>query len=671
MTAEQYQTRCRELLEHDRRYYVDNQPTISDQEYDRQLAAIRAWETAHPDAILPWSPTQRVGHAPISSFAKVVRQTPMLSLDNTYDEAELRAFYDRVVKGLEGQQPRFVVEPKIDGISIELRYEAGMFVRGATRGDGTIGEDVTTNLKTIRTLPLHLTEPVTIEVRGEVYMDRADFDRVNAVRVNAGEEAWKNPRNATGGSLKLLDSSEAAKRPMRLFVYEVVGDDSGRSHWELLAWLKRLGFVVPSEAKTVESLDELVKSVDEWSTRRLELSYPVDGLVVKLDNVEQRRLLGTTARAPRWAIAYKFPAEQAPTKLIELEIMVGRTGAITPLGHFEPVELAGTTVKRASFFNWNQIRRLDVAVGDTVLIEKAGEIIPYVITVLQHGANRQPIVEPTHCPSCGTPLVREEGLVVLLCPNVTSCPVQRARSIEFFCKRDAMNIENLGPKLVEQLTARGLVSDVADLYDLTVEQLMALERMGEKSAENVIAGIARSKTTATLSRLLIGLGMPGIGEVWARAVAETFGSLAALIETPPEALEARLLTVHGFGDERARKIREFFAAERNRVVLAKLVERGVSPSEPVIVREGPLGGKRFCITGTLSRPRGEIQAAIEAAGGTYDKTVKKGTDYLVAGADVGATKLRDAEKKGTRVIDEDMLAKLIAGESLPAAAPPS
>lgn len=663
-TRSEYEALCRELLEHDRLYYVENRPSLSDHEYDRRRRLLVDTEAAHPDWVVAWSPSQRIGHAPLSSFTKIVRQTPMLSLDNTYDEAELRAFHERAVKGLEGEQPTYVVEPKIDGISIALEYVDGAFVRGATRGDGTIGEDVTQNLKTIRSLPLQLAEPVTIEVRGEVYMDRADFDRVNGARVAAGEEAWKNPRNATGGGLKLLDPREAAQRPMRVFLYEVVGETPTRSHWELLQWLRKLGFAVPTESSQVASLDELVKLVDQWATRRLTLPYPVDGLVIKVDDVGQRRRLGATSRAPRWAIAYKFPAEQAPTKLRMVEVNVGRTGAITPLGHFDPVELAGTTVKRASFFNWNQIRRLDVAVGDTVLIEKAGEIIPYVLTVLERGADRTPIEEPTACPSCGTALVREEGQVALLCPNVFGCPVQRARSIEFFCKRDAMNIENLGPKLVEQLAERGLVADVADLYDLTVDQLVELDRVGEKSAQNVVEGIQRSKQTATLSRLLTGLGMPGIGEVWAQAIAQTYGTFAALLAATPDEIHARLLTVHGFGDERANLVRDFFADPRHRVVLDKLAARGVSPSEPVIVREGPLAGKRFCITGTLSRPRGEVQELIERAGGTYDKSVKKGTDYLVVGADVGAAKLKDAEKKGTRVIDEAALARLLAGDAI-------
>jgi DNA ligase (NAD+) len=429
--------------------------------------------------------------------------------------------------------------------------------------------------------------------------------------------------------------------------------------------MKSLGLPVSDDVARVTSLAELIAYVGSWQHgKRLELPFATDGLVIKVDSMAQRRLLGATSRAPRWAIAYKFPAEQATSKLIAIEHNVGRTGAITPLGYFDPVELSGTTVKRASFFNYNQIRRLDVAVGDRVLLEKAGEIIPYVITVVERGADRVPIVEPTRCPSCDTPLTREEGQVALLCPNTFGCPVQRARSIEFFCKRDAMNMENFGPSLVSQLVDTGLVGDVADLFDITVEKLVDLERMGRKSAENVVAAVQQARDKATLTRLLVGLGMPKIGEVWAHAVAVRFSDLAKLMATAPEAIHAALVELHGFGDERARAVSDFFADERHRAVLQKLMERGVSPSEPKVVHEGPLGGVRICVTGTLARPRSEIQTAIEAAGGIFEKSVKKGTHYLVAGADVGATKLKDAQKKGVRVIDEAALEKLLRGEVL-------
>ncbi len=669
MTRAEYEALAREILQHDRRYHVENDPSIADVEYDRLFAKLKTTEAEHTDWVVSWSPTQRIGHQPISSFPKITRAVPMLSLDNTYDESELRAFHDRVVRGLEGEAPAYVVEPKIDGISIELKYVEGKFQIGATRGDGVTGEDVTANLRTIHALPLELSHPVTADVRGEVYMDRVAFEKVNAERVTAEEEPWKNPRNATGGSLKLLDPRQAAKRPMKLLTYEVVGGEAsgasqGKTHFELLAWMKSLGLPVSTEITRVETFEELLAVVNSWAARKMALPFAIDGVVIKVDRIDQRRFLGATNRAPRWAIAFKFPAEQATSKLLRLEVNVGRTGAITPLGHFEPVELSGTTVKRASFFNFDQIRRLDVAVGDRVLLEKAGEIIPYVITVVERGTDRQPIVEPTHCPSCGTALEREEGQVALYCPNVFGCPEQRARSIEFFCKRDAMNIENLGPSLVYQLTEKGLVKDVADLYDLTVEQLLELERMGQKSAAGVVKGIAESKGKATLTRLLVGLGMPKIGEVWAHEVAVRFADLATLMAASPAEIDQALQQLHGFGAERASAVSGFFAEERNREVLTKLMARGVSPSEPKIEPSGVLAGTRICVTGTLSRPRSEVQAAIESAGGVFDKSVKKGTHYLVAGADVGAAKLKDAEKKGTLVIDEAVLEKLLRGESI-------
>jgi DNA ligase (NAD+) len=663
-SRDEYLERLADLLEHDRRYYVESAPVISDQEYDRRYREVVEAEAAHPEWRVDWSPTQRVGHVPISAFAKVTRSVPMLSLDNTYSPEELRAFHERVVRGLDGAAPAYVVEPKIDGIGIELTYEDGRFVRGATRGDGITGEDVTQNLRTLRGLPLRLQRPITVDVRGEVFMDRAAFERVNAARVAAGEEPWKNPRNATGGGLKLLDPRLAAKRPMRLFTYEVVlsqGAPPASTHFELLAWMTSLGLPVSRDVSRVEGYEALEQAVHAWEQRRLTLPFAVDGVVVKVDELAQRRYLGATNRAPRWAIAYKFPAEQATTTLVELEVNVGRTGAVTPLGHFTPVELAGTTVKRASFFNWNQIRRLDVAVGDQVLIEKAGEIIPYVITVTERGKDRRPIEEPTECPSCRTPLVRDEGEVVLRCPNGFGCPEQRVRAIEFFGNRDAMNLENVGPKLVEQLVQAGLVQDVSDLFSLTVEQLEGLERMGKKSAENVIASIDKARRNATLTRLLTALGIPKIGEVWAHAVAERYETLQALFAAAPEEIERALLGLHGFGAERAAAVVGFLREPRNRALLERLMDRGVSPSEPRPSATGPLAGLSFCVTGALSRPRGEIQAAIEAAGGRFDKSVKKGTTYLVAGADVGATKLKDAEKKGTQVIDEAALDRMLAG----------
>lgn len=662
-----YQALAREILDHDRRYYVDSDPIIADVEYDRLQKELSRLEAAHPDWVEPWSPSQRVGHAPISEFRKVVRELPMLSLDNTYSEEELGAWAERVKKGLgEGEAAAYVVEPKIDGIGIELTFAAGAFQLGATRGDGTTGEDVTVNLKTIRALPLRLAEPVDLVVRGEVYMDRADFDAINRQRAAQGEELYKNPRNFTGGTLKQLDPRIVATRPLKVFLYEVVGDlPAGRAatHFEALEWMRHLGLPVSREIARYESFDEVARAVAAWHARRDRLPFDIDGLVIKVDRFAEREILGFTNKWPRWAIAYKFPARQVTTRVREVEMNVGRTGVVTPLALLEPVELSGTTVERASLHNWDEVARKDVRPGDTVLIEKAGEIIPQVVTVIleKRPHPSHPVVAPTRCPSCHTELVRLAEEVALRCPNRLGCPAQLRESLTFFAHRDAMNIDGLGEKLVEQLVAAGLVHGPDDLYRLTVEELLALERVGQKSAENLVAGIERSKGRS-LTRLLTAIGIPLIGSVAAAAVADRFGSLATMMEQPPEQLKAALLTVAGLGEERASAVADFFADAHNRGVLERLRAAGVDPVEHRRSEGGPLAGKKFAITGTLSQPRPAMKEAIEAAGGKVVASVTKGTDYLVAGEHTGEAKRKSAEKFGTQVIGEDELAALLRGE---------
>ena len=503
-----YDALVRELGEHDRRYYVDMAPVISDVEYDRLYRELRDLEAAHPDWIDPHSPTQRVAPAPISAFPKVVREVPMLSLDNTYSATELQAFYDRVLKGLHGETPRFMVEPKIDGISIELQYAGGRFVQGATRGDGRVGEDITVNLRTLRSLPLTLAEPVTITVRGEVFMDKRDFAAINEEREQAGEELWKNARNFTGGSLKLLDPRECARRPLKTLLYELVGGETFRPlHSDSLQWLRALGLPTSPDVALVDDSAALAAAVASWAARKATLAYEVDGLVIKVDSFAQRRLLGFTAKFPRWAIAYKFPANQATTRLRGIEINVGRTGAVTPVAELDPVELSGTTVKRASLFNWDEVRRLDARIGDQVVVEKAGEIIPQVIEVLtaRRTGDETEIAIPERCPSCASTLVRRAGEVALRCEN-RACPTQRWRALQFFAGRGAMNIEGIGEVLAEELVRKGIVNDAADLFDLTVEKLIPpaggagggaggegarVERMAQKSAENLVAAVRR------------------------------------------------------------------------------------------------------------------------------------------------------------------------------------
>jgi DNA ligase (NAD+) len=676
MTREAYLALVADLLEHDRRYYGENAPTISDVEYDRRYRQLRDMEAAHPDWTVPESPTQRVAPLPLSEFTKVVRDVPMLSLDNTYSADELSAFAVRVDKGLAGETPAFVVEPKIDGISVELTYEKGRFVLGATRGDGRIGEDITVNLRTVRSLPAVLARPLDVVIRGEAYMDKADFVALNAERESAGEETYKNPRNFTGGSLKLLDARECARRPIKVLLYELVaGEKYCSKHSEALALLRELGLPTSREVELVGGADALDRAVKAWADRKKSLPYEVDGLVIKVDSFAQRRLLGATAKFPRWAIAYKFPAERALTTVRDVEINVGRTGAVTPVAVLDPVEVSGTTVKRASLFNWDEVARLDLRIGDRVTIEKAGEIIPQVIDVLigeRTGAER-PVPVPTECPGCGFALVRRPGEVALRCEN-RACPEQRWRAIQFFAHRGAMNIEGVGEVLAQELCRKGLVEDAAGLFDLTVDSLapgkdapagtVRIERMARKSAENLVAALNEARTKATLSRLLIGLGIPHVGVVAARAIARRFGSLAALADAAPEQRHDVIGGIDGVGPVIADAVATWFAEENNARLISRLRERGVEPHEPEERGRGsgPLAGKRLCVTGKLSRARSEIQQMIEAAGGQFVASVGKSTDFLVAGADVGKAKLDAAKKAGTEVIDEARLEAMIKGE---------
>jgi DNA ligase (NAD+) len=673
-TQAEYAALAAELLEHDRRYYVDSNPSITDFEYDLLRKELERFEAAHPALILPHSPSQRVGHAPLSAFAKVVRAVPMLSLDNTYSESELREFCERVSRGLDAagvsEPPTYVLEPKIDGIGIELRYVDGAFTMGATRGDGVIGEDVTQNLRTIKTLPLLLKKPVSLLVRGEVYMDRAGFNKLNAERLAAGEEPFKNPRNATGGTLKQLDPRNVASRPLKILLYEVVGEvPAVREHYGLLTHLRELGLPVFPDIKRVHSVEELLGQLAAWEARRPSLGFDIDGLVIKVDSLSQREALGFTARAPRWAIAYKFPAQQATTRVLDIEINVGRTGAVTPVALLEPVELAGTTVSRASLHNWDQIQRLDLRLGDYVLVEKAGEIIPQILSVLKERRAElktapPPIAPPTTCPECGDTLYRRPGEVALRCPNTRPCPRQLREALTFFCNRDAMNIDNLGPKLIEQLVTKGLVKDVADLFGLTRAQLLSLPRLGEKSADNIVAALATAKGEATLSRLLTALGIPTIGWVWAQKIAEQYRSLERLLLTPLPELYKTLASLHGFGEERAAAVRDYFTDPRNLALLQKLREHGLSPREPeTVATSGALGGKSVCVTGTLSAPRGEFKKRIEAAGGKFVAAVTAKTSYLLLGADPGEDKRKAATKHGVPILDEAAFTKLLQGGS--------
>ncbi len=665
-SKEEYLALVEELSEHDRRYYVEAAPTISDVEYDRLLVKLRELEAAHPDWVVAWSPTKRVGFAPISEFPKVTRAVAMLSLDNTYGTDDLREFHDRVIKGLDGDAVTYSIEPKIDGFGIELTYERGVLVLGATRGDGRIGEDVTANVRTVRGVVLKLREPVDIVVRGEIYMTKAEFAAINAERIKAGEEPFKNPRNTAAGTIKQMDPREVAKRPLRTILYEVVdGERYARGHMASLDYIQRLGLPVSPHNATAADWDALLAAVEAWQSKRDELPYEVDGLVIKVDDFGQRAALGTTSKFPRWAIAYKFPARQVTTRLVGLQPNVGRTGAVTPVAILDPVDVSGTTVSRASVHNYDQVQRLGLGRGDRVLIEKAGEIIPQILGVTEKGPG--PAFDtPTACPSCGAPLAREEGKVVLACTNRLGCPAQQLAAIEFFASRGQMNIDGLGEKVVAQLVGAGLVRDVADLFVLTAEQVVQLERFGEQSAKNLIDSIAKAKQAATFSRLLAALGIPHVGGVIARPIAQKYGTLTALraaaAAKTSEEFVAELCEIEGVGETIAEAVDRFLRDEHVQVVLDKLAARGVDPQEPVVaVAGGALSGLTFVVTGTLSQPRADVQKKIENAGGKVAGSVSKKTSYLVAGADTGKTKLEAAQKHGVKVIDEVELEKLLAG----------
>ncbi len=672
LSVSDYHALANELIEHDRRYYTEANPTISDLEYDLMTQALRAYEEANPTEIVAWSPTRKVGHQPASSFPKVERPVAMLSLDNTYGEDDLRAFFDRVVKGLDGVVPVFSVEPKIDGFGIELTYKQGLLTLGATRGDGRIGEDVTPNVRVVKGVAGKLREPIDIVVRGEIYMTKREFLAVNEERDALGEETFKNPRNLAAGSIKLLDPKEVARRPMRTILYEVVdGERYAPGHLASLELVKRLGLPVSKDNSRATSWEELHEQIVQWRDKRDSLDYEVDGLVVKVDAFAQRGALGTTSKFPRWAIAYKFPARQVTTLVRQLELNVGRTGAITPVAILEPVELSGTTVSRASLHNWDQVGRLGLGVGDRVLLEKAGEIIPQVLGVTVTGDGDR-FTAPTECPSCQTALLREEGKVVLICPNRLACPDQLQAAIEFFGSRGQMNIDGLGEKLVTQLIAAKLIGDVADIFDLTTEPLEKLERFGKLSAQNLVASIAKAKQDATFSRLLSALGIAHVGGVVAKLIAARYLRLSALREAAAaktaEELVVELCEIDGIGDIIAIAVDRFLRDDHARLILDKLAARGVDPSEPVAERatEGPLVGKTLVVTGTLTQPRADVQKRIEAAGGKIVTSVSKKTSYLVAGADTGKTKLEAAEKHKVAILDEAALEKLLNGEDIEA-----
>jgi DNA ligase (NAD+) len=670
----------RELIRHhENRYYVLNDPEISDEEFDRLLHELERLEAEYPDLVTPDSPTQRVGGTPVSGFPTVEHMEPMLSLDNAYTEAELRAFDERVRRGggLGDTPVKYVAELKIDGLSIALTYEDGRLVRGATRGDGVRGEEVTANVRTIRTIPLMLKGGPAgrIEVRGEVFLPRAAFERINKEREEAGEPLFANPRNCAAGTMRNLDPGLVARRGLRAFTYQLLmnGGDAPLSHSDTLATLRRWGLPVEPHYATCTGIDEVIAFCNTWAEGRRALEFDTDGVVIKVDDLSLRRRLGTTAKFPRWATAFKFPAQQAHTKLLRIEVNVGRTGANTPYAVLEPVFLAGSTISLATLHNAEDIARKDFREGDTVIIEKAGDVIPRVVApVLSlRPPDAKPWTMPTTCAACGSTLHRDVDEVIWRCEN-TSCPARLRRSLEHFASRSAMNIEGLGESLVEQLIEQGLVHDFADLYHLRPEQLEALvvapkapgseravpRKLG-KVGRNVAEQIDRSRQN-DLSRLVYALGIRHVGEKAAATLARHLRTMDAILDAPLEQLQK----VPDVGPVLAASVRSFAEEPRNRELVARLAAAGVnmtSQQPPVEVAEaGPLTGKTFVLTGTLSSmTREEATEAIERLGGKVSSSVSKKTTYLVAGEEAGS-KLEKARSLGVPILDEDEFKRLIA-----------
>jgi DNA ligase (NAD+) len=643
------------IAHHDHRYYVLDHPEVSDAEYDALMRELRALEEAHPELVSADSPTQRVAGQVSDAFATVEHLTPMLSLDNATSEADLREFEARMKRILPGASFTYVAEPKVDGLSVALVYEDGVFRRGATRGDGRFGEDVTANLRTLRSIPLQLRgrlrECRRLEARGEVYMSHPAFERLNRELEAKGETPFANPRNAAAGAVRQKDPAVTASRDLRIFVYQLSYAEPFpfKTHWEVLEALRDGGLATSSRVQTCPTLDDVWRYCQELAAARDRLGYDADGAVVKVDVLAQQRRLGTTAHHPRWAIAYKFTAQHGITRILAIDINVGRTGALTPAARLEPVRIAGATISRATLHNADEIERLDVRIGDTVVVERAGDVIPHIVKVLED--KRPPDTArfdfPDRCPVCGSSASRPEGEVVVRCTNA-ACPAQLKESLLHYGSRAAMDIEHLGEAVVEQVVERGLVRDFADLYRLTVEQLAELDRLAEKSAANLVNAIDGSRRRG-LTRVLHALGIRFVGERAARLLAEHFGTIDRLGAASVEEISE----IHGIGPRIAQAVRLFFDQPANQKVLQHLREVGVVLEE--VTRPAgpkPLAGKTFVLTGSLERmSRDEAKARIGRLGGRVTSSVSRKTDYVVAGTEPGS-KLEDATRLGVTVLDE-------------------
>ncbi|MBI4484421.1 MAG: NAD-dependent DNA ligase LigA [Acidobacteria bacterium] len=653
------------IRHHEACYYIHAAPEISDEEFDRLLHELERLEAEHPELVAADSPTQRVAGRPVEGFETVEHIVPMLSLDNAYSADELRAFDERVRRGAAlGSAPvDYVAEMKIDGLSIALTYEDRRLVRGATRGDGTRGEDVTANVRTIRAIPLRLRGGPTgrVEIRGEVYLPRASFERLNRERAEAGEPLFANPRNAAAGTMRNLDPALVSKRGLSAFTYQALaagGEPVKPRHAELLTALREWGLPVERHWTHCAGIEAVIDLCEKWSAQRLALDFDTDGVVIKVDDLALRERLGATAKFPRWATAFKFPAQQKHTRLLHIKVNVGRTGAVTPYAELEPVVLAGTTVSMATLHNAEDVARKDLREGDMVVVEKGGDVIPKVIAPIPNlrPSGAVPWRMPSVCPVCGSVLRRDEEEVVWRCEN-SSCPARLRRSLEHFASRSAMNIEGLGESLVDQLVAKEIVRDFADLYQLTAERLADLERMGPKSAANLMMQIERSKSN-DLSRLIYALGIRHVGEKAAATLARSFRTIDRVLSQPAEALQS----VSEIGPVVAASVRQFAEEPRNLELIARLKAAGVnveSQAPEPSAEPGPLAGKVFVLTGTLATmTRDEATAALERLGARVSGSVSRKTHYVVAGAEAGSKKDK-AEKLGVEVLDEDQFKALI------------
>ncbi len=657
-----------EIHYHDYKYYVENNPEISDYEYDKLMRQLKELEDKYPSLKSPTSPTQRVGGMPVEGFPTVEHPIPMLSLENAYSEEEVRKFERRLHRELHGEDFEYVVELKIDGVSISLIYEEGRLVRGSTRGDGRRGDDITTNLKTIHSIPLQLQQKIEgrIEVRGEIYMTRSGFQRVNREREEEGEPLFANPRNAAAGSLKLLDSRITNQRPLDSFIYVLSYSTKTRipsTHIESLRKLKKWGLKINPRTRLCKNMEEVLNYCSLWAKKREELDYEVDGMVIKVNSIDQQARLGSTTKNPRWAMASKFQAKQATTRIRDIILQVGRTGALTPVAILEPTPLAGTTITRATLHNEDEIRRKDIRIGDRVIIEKGGDIIPQVVKVIEskRRGKKKRFSMPKSCPVCGAKVVRLEDEVVSRCIG-SSCPAQLKEKIAHYAQRTAMDIDGLGDKLIEQLVDKHIISDVSDLYRLNLSTLSSLERMGEKSSENLLSQIEKSKSQP-LFRLIFALGIRYVGARGARILAENFSSLQALSGASVEDLE----NIPEIGPRTARSIAFFFKEKGNGQLLTRLKKWGVRMEEEKKIiekereRKAPFAGKRFVFTGILEHySREEAKNLVESSGARVLNSVSKKVDYVVAGENPGS-KYEKARKLKLRILSGKEFEKLVEG----------